>query len=266
MSHIDRQFHGSAVKDWRDPENYALLETAERQAFAWEWLRRTHAYRLAWDDHLGSSGAAARSSQVAAPFGLVALENPSQSFDRARPLWRADKDRSVLVADVLDEEPTPGNGINLLAVASLVTLEIDDDDDEHLLLSDGRRSVRIDIKGGTLLGAPAMLSYRMSGVARAKAQVAALRRLVSVILTERLPGPSSCREQRARRWAVELRVADALAAGASHQDIARALFGTLIDEPSWRCGSASVRMRVRRLVRAAQRQLAEGAHFEWLDP
>jgi hypothetical protein len=196
----------------------------------------------------------------------VSLEDPTQSFDRARPLWRADKDRSVLVADILDEEPTPGNGINLLAVASLVTLEIGDDEDEHLLLSDGRRSVRVDIKGGTLLGAPAMLSYRMSGVTRAQAHVAALRRLVFVILTQRLPAGNSCQERRARRWALELRVADALAAGASHQDLARALFGKLIDEPSWRDGSASARMRVRRLVRAAQRQLDDGAHFEWPKP
>lgn len=266
MVHIDKHIYGSAVQDWRDPESYTLLETAERQAFAWEWLRRTHGYRRAWEDHLASSGWRSRSSDAAARFGLVTLEDPTQSFDCARPLWRAEKDRSVLVADILDEEPTPGNGINLLAVASLVTLEIGDDDDEHLLLSDGCRSVRVDIKGGTLLGAPAMLSYRMSGVTLAQAHVAALRRLVSVILTQRLPGASSCREQRARRWALELRVADALAAGASHQDIARALFGALIDEPSWRGGSASVRMRVRRLARAAQRRLADGAHFKWLGP
>ena len=102
--------------NWRSNETYAPLFNVDRQSFAWEWLRRNERYRQVWETHevLGR-GEAARA------FGLVSLADPSLPATKARPIWRADVDQSVLIAEIIDVDASPLEGLDLLAVASLVT-------------------------------------------------------------------------------------------------------------------------------------------------
>lgn len=62
-----------------------------------------------------------------------------------------------------------------------------------------------------------------------------------------------------------LQFGDALLAGASQQAIARELFGDAIAPSRWRVKSASYRLRVQRLVKAARRYLAEPLGGPWFD-
>lgn len=266
MAEVSQRSRRLDQLNWRNPDAYRSLELAERHVFAWEWLRRTPAYQEAWLDREREAQSPSSGKTGAARFGLIEFANPGGDFERVRPLWCAECDPSVVVADIVDACPTAGNGIDLLAVASLVTLAVDENDNEHLLLSDGKFSVRVDINGGTLLGAPSLLSYRTSGIARLEAPIATLKRLVAIVLDGRLANSELQKERRAHRWILELRVADALAAGASYREIAGALYGSLVDDGVWRTGSASIRMRVRRLARTARLRLKDGAHFDWLRP
>jgi hypothetical protein len=52
----------------------------------------------------------------------------------------------------------------------------------------------------------------------------------------------------------------------SHREIARELFGALVQESGWRSESNAVRLRVQRLARKAERHLRDGAHFQWFKP
>lgn len=138
--------------DWRNESDYSDLLPLDRQSFAWEWLRRNPRYRLAWDYRRGANEDSSPDS-----FGVVVMVDPSLPATIARPIWRAEVDKSVLIAEVRDADASPLEGLDLLAIASLVTLEVDRDNDEHVLLTDGKASVRLDITRGTLLGGRALL-------------------------------------------------------------------------------------------------------------
>src|SRR3546814_12479779 len=62
---------------------------------------------------------------------------------------------------------------------------------------------------------------------------------------------------RAPRWVLELRTADAIATGATQHEIAQAFFGSAVASERWRKESSPYRSRVQRLVKAAQRRLAD---------
>lgn len=246
--------------NWRDGPSYESLRSLAPAGFAWEWLRRNDLYLSAWRRSLGT----AEGRTEASAFGLVAMVDPRCSAPIARPIWRADVDRSVLIAEVLDADAPPLEGLDLLAVASLVTLEVDANHDEHVLISDGASAIRIDVVRGTLLGGPALLKYKLWGALRLKAPLLSLRRLVALIVTGRFSVSLFPPERSASRWITELRVADALADGASHRQIAEVLFDDIGAGDGWRGEGESARSRVQRLVRVVRRRRASRGHLEFL--
>lgn len=246
----------TGLPDWRLDAAYAPLVSMPRWAFAWEWIRRDRAYRSAW---LNS----ARAPADAARFGLEAFEDPSLDAFAARPIWSRAIDRSVLVADVVDGDAPAEEMIDLLAFRQHVSLVVDRFEREHVLLSNGRRALRIDVVRGSLIGGPALLAYQLSGLRRAAPRLSTLEHLIALAQTGRFADGPAKAERRARRWVMELRVADALAAGASQQEIARVLFGAAIATSRWRLQSGAYRLRIQRLVRAVRNQsrLAQPSHW-----
>jgi hypothetical protein len=253
---LTRKAKASPV-DWGSERDYVALYSADRTAFAWEWLRRSAAYRQAWTLHENglnpSSGCAA--------FGLVRFENPDLPVPIARPIWSHDIDPNVLVATVVDPLAGHEDRIDLLYLSHLVTLHVGTDDIEHVLLSDGCHSLRIDLIGGTLVGCPSSLSYKVQGLSRLGGPLATLERLVQVTSIGRFVSGSACRHH--ARFIRELRIADALASGASHQDAARAIYGSLVPAHRWRVDNSSLRQRVQRLARAARARLSNPLDPRW---
>jgi hypothetical protein len=74
-----------------------------------------------------------------------------------------------------------------------------------------------------------------------------------------LPAADKLSPAQAARLVRWLRVADALATGASQRAIASALFGPHVGVARWRLEQASVRLQAQRLVRNA-RAMADGGH------
>ncbi len=249
--------------DWHDVRDYDYLRYLGREAFAWEWLRRNHAYQISWETFC-----ARETSNDLLPtpssYGLVSFVDPSTPANIARPVWRADVDDSVLIAEVLDVDAPPLEGLDLLAVASLVTLEVDTNEDQHLLLSDGAASIRVDVVRGTLLGGRALLRYKLWGGQRLHTPVLSLRRLIAFLVTGRFAISLFPPERLASRWIFELRVSDALAAGASHREIANLLLGSIVAGRNWRDDGGSIRSRVRRAVSTAKRRSGTLAHLDFL--
>lgn len=60
----------------------------------------------------------------------------------ARPVWSASIEPNVVCAGVVDPFARPPDRIDLPALSHFLSLIIDEEDIEHLLLSDGRRSIR----------------------------------------------------------------------------------------------------------------------------
>ncbi|WP_419808606.1 DNA -binding domain-containing protein [Sphingomonas sp.] len=135
---------------------------------------------------------------------------------------------------------------------------------EYVVLSDGLRRIRIDVAGGYLGHEPVLLVYAIEGSRSAISKVLPLRRAIEITARRRFPIRLFAPEPRAQRALTLLRVHDALADGATHRQIAAALFGEDRARLAWNGTSDSLRSQVRRLV-AAARALSLGGYQKLLD-
>lgn len=144
-----------------------------------------------------------------------------------------------------------------------MAVEIDENDDEHWLITDGRWSIRLDLHDGTLLGGPVLLQHRLLGFASAEPKLHALRQLAALAAEGKIPAGLLPREHRATRWILELRTADAMLSGATHQEMAQVFYRSATRQAGWRSENNSLRLRVQRLVRTARRNLADPLGGPW---
>jgi hypothetical protein len=237
---------GRPIADWRSAAPYAVLAKSGRHAFAWEWLRRSPAYR-----DLDSEPAA---------FGLCRREPVTLATSAARPIWLRGADPSVLEA--VAQRAVSGDSFDVTALSVNAACCVRDGI-EHWLWSDGFRQIRLDVAGRSLRAGPALLRYRIAGCATARQPAETLIRFIALARTGRIVRSLFAPERRAPRWAMVLRAHDALAAGASHRDLAELLFDAGRVH-RWRIEEPSYRQRVLRLVDAARRAAGVDPR-RWLD-
>lgn len=235
---------GRAGQDWRDAGAYAWLRAGDRRAFAWEWLRRTPAYRDA-----------VLTGRDPAAFGLLRFEDPSLDALAARPFWSAAADPAVLPVFA-----RPADGCDPFDLARFdgIASVMAGPAAEHILLSDGLRSIRVDVVAGTLARGAAAVTWRIEGLAGAGPRLDALRQLAALARHGRFARSLHRPERRAPRWIAMLRVHDAIAAGASYREIVAGLFGVTVPGPGWRETAGPWRLRVQRLAAAGRKVLAAG--------
>jgi len=136
---------------------------------------------------------------------------------------------------------------------------------EHLLIGDSACHVRLDVTGGTVLDGPVRLRLEFVGHSGMEPKLLTLRRLVALVRLGRFPRglfplPPA---RRARRWMMALRALDARRAGATHREIAAALFGEARVAADWDGRSAYLRCRVQRLIRLGE-TLVQGGYRDLL--
>ena len=129
---------------------------------------------------------------------------------------------------------------------------------EHLIVSDRRARLALDVCVGSVLQGPVSLKFRLDAGDEASAQLVTLQRLIAVLLRPDCGIPPLRRLTGNRRIVAALRVADAIADGASHREIAAALVGAARVSAEWDASSDSMKSRVRRLVALAHRMTAGG--------
>ena len=240
------------LPDWRDDRAYAPLAAVEASAIAWEWLRRDPHYQE-------EAGAAARGGRAgegavadpgAARWSLHRFEPADRPAPAARPLWTSDAFAYVLEVQA-EASKDAGDRFDPEAMAGLATM-IRGGGRDHLLLSDGARSVRLDIEGGLPPG-PVRLRYLLSGVAAAERPLLVLRRFLALCRRGRFSRPLHPPLARAARHVLLLRTWDALALGVSQREIASELVSRSAAAPRWRLETPSARLAAQRLVRDARR-------------
>ena len=243
--------------DWRDAAAYAPLFNADRSLFAWEWLRRDPSYRAAAEGSLSANSAIAETAAPAERFGLVLFEPPHLTVPFARPLWRSDVHPFVLPVEVGRAALWAANYIDVESMRDLARI-VGGNGTEHLLLSDGLRSIRLDGPPGAFTNGSASLRYWIEGLIAADRPLLTLRRFLALCRSGRFSRSLHPREARARRWIMMLRAYDGLVAGADQRQIAEQLFSSTVVEPRWRSRESSVRSQVQRLVRSARAFAQDG--------
>lgn len=168
--------------------------------------------------------------------------------------WRSDWDASVLAVETLPVQRGDGDAFDVRRFDRLATVLRCPDGHEHLLLSDGVHHLQIDVTAGSsLLNGPVRLRYELSGFKHIEAKTLTLRRLILLCRLGRFPRGLYPPERRAHRWVMALQAYDAVQAGATHREIAAALFGERGVKEDW-CGRSDyLRLRVQRLVRTADK-------------
>ena len=251
------------VPDWKNGSAYEPLLDADRSLFAWEWLRRDRHYRAAAKRALEVDGNRSPIGLGEAPerWGLHAFEPPGLTALDARPVWLAE-----VHPYVLDVHAGPQDGedvFDLERFSAISTLLKGADDREHLLISDGIRSLRIDVLSGSVKDGPSQLRYMLAGFASAERPLLTLRRLLMLWRTGRFSAALHAAEAKTRRSVLTLRTHDALDAGADQREIAAVLLSDVATERHWRSHSPSLRSQVQRLVRGARR-MASGGYLDLL--
>lgn len=176
----------------------------------------------------------------------------------ARILWSADLDPGVVAVDAVQGQP--GDDVfDIDRLAPFVTIALATAGREHLALSDGFRRIRLDVMSGSLLEGPVLLRYRLAGFSQLDRKIATLRRLVTLCRTGEFGRSSYPIDRRMDRWLLALRTFDALRAGASHREVAIALFGRALVTAEWGSRTDSLKSRVRRLMKLAS-HLADGGY------
>lgn len=251
------------LPDWRDAPTYQSLLHADRSLLAWEWLRRNPTYQIAAQRACHANGSGDRIDRGEQPdrWGLHIFERPEATVPAARPVWSSDVHPFALD---IETGLAVGEGLfDLERFRPIATLARSLDGREHLLLSDGFRTIRINVVSGTLTDGPVELRYRLAGLASAERPVLTLRRLLALWRNGRFSCSLHSDEARARRWVLMLRAHDALAAGAGQREIAAVMLSTEASAPRWRNLAPSVRAQVQRLVRGARR-MASGGYLDLL--
>ncbi|WP_066827731.1 DNA -binding domain-containing protein [Sphingomonas mali] len=130
---------------------------------------------------------------------------------------------------------------------------------EHVALSDGWHRIRIDVVEGTLVEeGPARLDYLLSGLTTVDAHVLTLRRMLGLWRTGRFVRMLFPKEPGLPRRLETLRVGDAITAGASHREMAAALYGDALVRAEWKGRSDFLMSRVRRRAAEARAMAAGG--------
>src|SRR3546814_15100950 len=101
----------------------------------------------------------------------------------------------------------------------------------------------MEVTAGGLLCGPVRFRYELAGFKHVEAKTLTLRRLMLLRRLGRFPSGLYPPERRARRWAMALQAYDAVQAGATHREIAAALFGEKVVKEDW-CGRRSEERRV----------------------
>ena len=243
------------AEDWRDGAAYTPLLEADRSILAWEWLRRDPGYRAATRRPDG---------EAAGPqdWGLEAFESPDLAAPLARPLWSRHAHPWVLSAHA-EAACSPADAFDLEPLAHLARIVRSACGAEHVLFSDGLRTVRLDVLAGSLPAGRLQLRYVLAGFGSAEKPLLTLRRLMAVRKTGRFSRSLHCPESRAKRWVLMLRGWDGQVAGADQREIAEVLLSRRAGEPRWRSESPSLRSQAQRLARGA-RAMAAGGYRELL--
>ena len=242
---------------WTDAAAYAWLLATERAGFAWEWLRRSGSFQQAALEALNRRDGGERG---AGEWGLHAFEDPRRSFLSARPLWTAERHPWVL--DARARRAGPGDdAIDFRQLFDYLKV-IQARDVARVLLSDGYRTVRLDLHGPFERGA-LVLDYHLSGLRSLFRPLLVLNRLRSLALAGRFSQSLHPKSVRAVRMVQLLRAHDGLGAGATHADLAETLLTSTFIKERWRVHSPSLRSRAQRLAHDANR-MANGGFWSLL--
>lgn len=146
--------------------------------------------------------------------------------------------------------------LSLTRAKAVEHLVIDRDGVEHVLLRSAKGSATLNLTGARAYRGPVRLAFVIAGRKQARAQGGLVARYEDLITGSAQDGQRATRLTVLRNAVIAL---DGDMAGASHFEIAAALFGREKARQAWKGGSSSMKELVRR-ARKIGRELRDGGY------
>ena len=234
---------------WRSAETYRPLLGADAAVWAWEFGRR----------------GIARAENDQADEDLVGgvpdlcFAGPGPDGDPIPAvIWCWQADPAVPVFSVSPSVSDDPDAVDLQRLDLAVLVVRTDDGGQHVVVSDGPRRLRFAVVEGDVLASPVRCRYLLPPHSMGVGSLDSLRMLVALRDTGQLPPLAGRSPPKAGRWIQIIQAHDARGQGASQRDIAMLLFGEARVHEDWAGRSDYMRMRVQRLLRAAEGLIAGG--------
>ena len=210
---------------WRAGAAYLYVLLLDGPSLAWEYLRRNPDYRRDW--HAEPEGVAS-----ATRWGLAALESPYLDARLAQPLWQPPSEGLVCLTPAKHQWANAAR-FSLWTLPGRKTL-LHDRRGLRLTLHLGGRIVHVDLRAD--LGEDMAFSYVIAAGPHAAPQWQAARSLRS-LLEGASQGTGCVTAVRPTRAAMvhmrSLQALDGTLAGASHREVAEAIFGVRRVAEGW---------------------------------
>jgi len=262
-----RTIRADAASAWRDRARYERLKGFDKATWAWECLRRALGRELALPCH-----PTLRLLRARPPLCVLTVHRCDCACSRVVPLaaidgmdhfaghvfWCGDLPAPVLSVDAWPAAPGLPDAFDLRAVPYPVVVLSRRRGREHVLIADGPRCIRVEVRNGTLLNGPVRLDFHVPRDGQVEAKILTLRRLTALCRLGRFPVTLFPPERRARRWAMALQAWDGRQTGASHREIARVLHGETAVRDAWLGKSDFMRTHIKRLLRTANALIGGG--------
>ena len=230
---------------WRRAETYRPLLGADPSVWALEFGRRA----------APRPGEGARALALA-DLCLAAAGPAGDPVPVA--IWRRQADPSLSVVSVAPAHPGDPDALDLTSLALPVMVVRTDDGEQQVVVADGIRRLRFAVEQGDVLAGTVVCHLRFPPRSSGVAASVGLGQLIGLRDHGRLPRSLVRAGSKTARWLQILRALDARRAGASQRDIAVLLFGEARVREDWSGASDYMRMRVQRLVRAAEHMVDGG--------
>lgn len=163
-----------AASAWRERTRYNHLLGFDRATWAWECLRRSLGHEPAVPP--GVSWTMLRADP---PLCVLTFTQSCKRQNDALPLaafagladfaghvfWCAELHAPVLAVDARSISPDAAEAFDLHTLRQPIVVLRSRDGGEHVLIADGPRCIRTEVRSGTLLGGPVRLDYHLPATA-----------------------------------------------------------------------------------------------------
>ena len=244
---------------WLHPERYKWMAGLPRRAWAWELLRRNADYRAAY--HARDAG----QQPISEDWPLFVFEDPDTDARAANVFWRREACADVLPVVALPEgcEADAGHFLTENLSCRIRVHEEPQRDRLHILFAEGGRALQLEIEGASRLPEAVLVTPVLPPPDLRRTRLQAVRRLNDLMRHRSLRPVHYPREPRGLRLARVVQAFDWAEAGASHREIAVALFGRARVERDWHAAHNPLRDHVRRAI-ARGRQLTQTGYRQFL--
>jgi hypothetical protein len=245
--------------DWTDRQQYGWLTTLPLRSFSWEVVRRVPAYGAAWERQRSAQTMeevkrgvhilTVPQESFGSAWGLLGpLEDPRLDARAATVFWDPKACPAVLPALALPDEG--GDCVDLLPANHAYRVAVYDQPYEgrqQILFADQGRFLQLDVRGTPILQAGRLLPDLLSSAENITARADAARQLADLVKHRALRPQLHPPAKQGLRLSIVLQALDGELAGASHRDIAIALFGAEKARAGWR--SRSMRDKVANAIK-----------------